>query len=213
MLTYDFYHFVFCNVNVKSDELLLFATFINKDNFYLFKLSYMTSPVKYICSHCGKEHENWPALAYSSPANYDELSTEDKETIADLNSDFCVITYPDQTDRFIRCTLNQRVIDHCQDLEYGLWVSLSEASFKDYSDNFNNENHVTQYFGWLSNALPDYEFDDSIPTTIFTKPGNNRPEIVPHDDFDHPFVRDYYNGITKIEAERRIREMMDSFEE
>jgi hypothetical protein len=25
--------------------------------------------------------------------------------------------------------------------------------------------------------------------------GNDRPEIFPHEDFDHPFVRDYYNGI------------------
>jgi hypothetical protein len=31
---------------------------------------------------------------------------------------------------------------------------------------------------------------------------------VPHDDFDHSFVRDYYNGITKIEAEKRIRTML-----
>jgi hypothetical protein len=30
---------------------------------------------------------------------------------------------------------------------------------------------------------------------------------VPHKDFDHQFVRDYYIGITKQEAERRIKEM------
>jgi len=31
---------------------------------------------------------------------------------------------------------------------------------------------------------------------------------VPHEDFDHPFVYDYYNGISKEEAERRIHEML-----
>jgi hypothetical protein len=163
---------------------------------------------KYVCDFCGKEHEEWPALAYSSPTNYNNLSEEDKKTIAELKNDFCIIRHPDQTDRFIRCTLTQKVNDNCQDLEYGLWVSLSEKSFKDYSEHFNDENHETSYFGWLSNQLPDYSFEDSIPTTVFTRTGNKRPEIVPHKDFDHVFVEDYYEGITKQEAERRISEMI-----
>ena len=163
---------------------------------------------KYICKNCGQEHDDWPALAYSSPTFYNDLSDTDKESIAELSSDFCVIKHPDQTDRFIRCSLTQKVNDHCEELQYGLWVSLSEKSFQDYADNFNNDNHETKYFGWLSNKLPDYEDTTKIPTTVFTKTGNNRPEIIPHEDFDHQFVKDYYNGITKKEAERRISEMI-----
>jgi len=168
----------------------------------------VTNTPKYICHNCGKEHEEWPALAYASPTPYHDLTDEEKQNIAELTNDFCIIHHPDQTDRFIRCTLTQKVIDHCENLEYGLWVSLSEKSFQDYSDNFNNDNHITQYFGWLSNVLPDYNFENSIPTTVFTRAGNDRPEIVPHHDFDHPFVKDYYNGITRHEAERRINEML-----
>jgi hypothetical protein len=165
--------------------------------------------IKYTCNCCGKEYEEWPALAYVSPTNYEVLSEEDKRNIGQLDTDFCIISHPNQTDRFIRCTLGQKVIGQCKDLEYGLWVSLSEKSFQDYSDNFNNDHHETKYFGWLCNDLPDYNFNEiHIPTTIFTKPGNSRPEIVPHKDFNHPFVDDYYNGITKIEAEKRIAEML-----
>jgi hypothetical protein len=173
----------------------------------------MTESTKYICSNCGKEHNEWPALTYKSPSNYDRLSEEDKQNIAELDSDFCIIRHHDQTDRFIRCTLTQKVIDHCDDLDYGLWVSLSEKSFQDYSDNYNNENHETKYFGWLCNEIPDYEFMESIPTTVFTRKGNQRPEIIPHEDFDHPFVRDYCIGITKIEAEKRIKNMLEKIEE
>ncbi|MDB5157434.1 MAG: hypothetical protein JWR50_2141 [Mucilaginibacter sp.] len=169
--------------------------------------------IKYFCSNCGKEHEEWPALAYNSPDSFDSLSDEEKEEIAELSNDFCVITYSDQTDRFIRCTLTQEVNDHCEDLEYGLWVSLSEKSFQDYSDNYNNKNHEVTYFGWLCNDIPNYTFDESIPTSIHTRKGNARPEIVPHNDFQHPFVFDYYNGITKAEAERRINDMLRSIEQ
>jgi len=170
----------------------------------------MIDTIKYTCSCCGKVHYEYPSLAYNSPTNYDTLSQQDKQNIAELSSDFCLIKYADQTDRFIRCTLTQKIIDHCEDLNYGLWVSLSEKSYNDYSENYNNENHETTYCGWLCNDLPDYEFKESIPTTVYTKTGNQRPEIIPHQDCDHPFVRDYYNGITKQEAERRIKNMLDS---
>ncbi len=65
----------------------------------------MLNTQKYICKNCGQEHDVWPALAYSSPTFYNDLSDTDKESIAELDSDFCVIEHPDQTDRFIRCSL------------------------------------------------------------------------------------------------------------
>ena len=173
----------------------------------------MHHTTKYTCSCCGKEHEGWPAITYISPSNYNSLSEEDKQNLGEITSDFCIITYPDQTDRFIRCTLTQKVVDHCENLEYGLWVSLSEKSFEDYSQNFNNENYETTYFGWLSNDLPEYNFDKSIPTNVVTRTGSQRPEIIPHESFDHPFVRDYYHGITRKEAEKRINEMIKNVAE
>ncbi|NUY82728.1 DUF2199 domain-containing protein [Flavobacterium sp. MAH-1] len=164
---------------------------------------------KFICSSCGKEHEEWPALAFYSPDNYDVLSEEDKKNIAEISSDFCTINHPNQIDRFIRCTLLQKVNDHCEDLQYGLWVSLSEKSFEDYKANFENENYETQYFGWLCNDILGYTFEESIPTTVVTQTGGIRPAIFPHENFEHEFVKDFYNGISKNEAERRIAEMID----
>jgi len=172
----------------------------------------MAKPITYTCTCCGKEHTDWPALAYDSPMYYAELSEEDKQKIATLSSDFCVITRPDQTDRFIRCTLSQKIIGDCQTLEYGLWSSLSEKSYQDYTDNYDNNDHEATYFGWISNQLPGYTYDDSIPANIITRKNGGRPEIVPHESFDHPFVRDYYNGITKAEAERRIHNTFNNIQ-
>jgi len=162
----------------------------------------------YTCHTCGEIHYDWPALAFNSPLHYDNLHEHDKETIATLSSDFCTIEDGEDIDRFIRCTLLQPVNDHCDDLQYGLWVSLSEKSFEDYKNNFNNENHEVTYFGWLCNNIPGYQDTLSIPTTVYTQKGNNRPLIIPHEDFEHQFVQDYYGGIPKQEAERRISEMI-----
>jgi len=173
----------------------------------------MNQSILYICSCCGKEHQEWPSLAFISPKHYQILSAADKEDMAEIDTDFCIIRYPEQTDRFIRCTLTQKVSDHCEDLDYGLWVSLSEKNFNDYTENFTNDNYEATYFGWLCNDIPEYEFDKSIPTTVYLRGKGMRPEIVPNKDFEHPFVKDYFNGITKQEAERRISNMLNNIEE
>ena len=169
-------------------------------------------PNEFKCPECGQIHSEWPALVFSSPANYNCLSEQERSELGRLGSDFCEIHYQDQIDRFIRVTLTQQVHDTCENLEYGLWVSLSEVSYSDYRDNIDNENHETVYFGWLCSDIPEYDDTMSIPCNVVTKSGNSRPEIFPHDDFDHPFVEDYYNGITKMEAEKRINNMMKAMD-
>lgn len=164
--------------------------------------------LKYNCSVCGEDHNEWPALTFYSPTSYNELNIDEKESIGDLDSDFCTIKYEDQIDRFIRVVLKQKVNNSDQNLDYGLWISLSEKSYSDYMKNFNNDNHEVQYFGWLNSKIPEYENTVNIPTTVNTKRGNERPEIIPHKDFNHEFVKDYYNGISREEAEKRIHEMM-----
>jgi hypothetical protein len=169
--------------------------------------------MKYTCEKCGQVHDDWPAIAFDSPTSYNVLSEAKKREIGELSSDFCIIRHPEQIDRFIRGTLTIKVIDNCNNLEYGVWVSLSEKSFDDYSDNFNNPNHEAKYFGWLSNDIPEYQIIESIPTTVFTRPDGQRPEIVPHQGFEHQIVQDFYNGITKAEAEKRIKAMLDVIQE
>ncbi|KGO92432.1 DUF2199 domain-containing protein [Flavobacterium subsaxonicum] len=164
----------------------------------------------YTCSSCGKQHDNWPAIGYNEPHYYSALSNEEKTTIAQLSSDFCEIQYPDETSRFIRATLDLFVDDNCEDLNYGLWVSLSEKSFDDYKANFNNPNYEGVYFGWISNTLEGYKDSLSIPTDVKCRTGGSRPEVIPHHDFDHPLVRDYYNGISKAVAQQRINDIINN---
>ena len=173
-------------------------------------IGFKTNSVSYTCACCGKKHYSWPALGYDAPAHHSALSPEEQSSIASLTSDFCVINHPDETSRFIRATLSQHVTDACEDLEYGLWVSLSEKSFEDYKANFNNPEHDTGYFGWISNNLMGYERTINIPADVKTRPGGSRPEVIPHQDFDHPFVHDYYNGIDKKEAEQRIKDTINN---
>tara|TARA_R110000751_G_scaffold163442_5_gene269709 strand:- start:332 stop:868 length:537 start_codon:yes stop_codon:yes gene_type:complete len=160
------------------------------------------------CSECGNIHLEWPALVFNSPDNYYNLSDSEKLEIGKLDTDFCEIHYENQVDRFVRVVLIKKLNDACEMLEYGLWVSLSEKSYSDYLVNYNNSNHETGYFGWISNNIFEYADMSTISCNVITKSGNDRPEIFPHEDFDHQFVKDFYNGITKKEAIRRVNDML-----
>lgn len=165
-------------------------------------------PLEYKCSSCDKTHANWPALGYSSPVYYSDLSADDKNGIAELSSDFCVIKNEDQTDRFIRGVLKVPVIDSCQDLEYGLWFSLSEKSFEDYKAKYYKEDNEDVYFGCISNNIEGYKSTIVIPCNVCVQMNGLRPLVIPHESHDHPLVSDFYNGISIVEAEKRINALI-----
>jgi hypothetical protein len=120
-----------------------------------------------------------------------------------------VIKYPDEICYFIRVVLVQEVTDNCQDLEYGVWVSLSEKSFNEYKKMYDNKDFEGGYFGWLAIYLPDYESEDPIPADVIINNQIGRPLIYPHESYDHPFVKDFYSGISKEEAEKRINRVLN----
>lgn len=169
--------------------------------------------MQFQCTKCGKIHEDWPAITFDAPHNYYTLSEEEKRRyVKELSEDCCVIEYEDQTDRFIRAVLFQEVINSCQDLHYGIWVSLSEKSFDDYNDNFLSEDQEGVYFGYLCSHIPGYDFSNAIKTNIVLAKNRQRPEVIPHkDQMDNSdFVRDYWNGITQKEAQKRIADAMNN---
>ncbi|WP_353119666.1 DUF2199 domain-containing protein [Myroides odoratus] len=162
--------------------------------------------MKYTCEHCGQEHEDWPALVYPTPLSYAQLTEEEKED-AEVTSDFCAIINPEHTYYFIRVVLIQTVADACQDLDYGVWVSLSETSFKEYYENFDNKAFKTTYFGWLNNHIAPYPFTTCMEVGVNVEVDNERgrPFIYLHQKENNDLVRDLYSGISLEEATNRIQ--------
>ncbi len=165
---------------------------------------------KFKCSKCGKIHEELPALAFSSPDYYEYLNDKDKKEIAEISDDFCIIRYPEQTDRFIRTTMTFQIIDACENLDYGIWVSVSEKTFEDYKAEFKKNIEGKTYFGRICNEIHEYkESTLGFHVNVETRANGIRPEIIPHQS-EHDLIKDWENGITIAEAERRIQNMMNN---
>lgn len=165
-------------------------------------------PTQYRCSTCGQVHDELPAFGFRTPYHYDILSDEAKKTIAEISDDFCIIRHPGQTDRFIRATLTIPINDACEDLDYGIWVSLSEKNFNEYLSEFHDYTSEKTYFGTICNKIPAYaESTIGLPVNVVTSPEGLRPELVPHQS-KHALVDDWEKGITIEAAENRVEWML-----
>ena len=165
----------------------------------------------YFCPYCSTYHEDWPALTFKAPDFYLQMSLVERQK-ATLTEDLCVIQHGEQTDRFIRCVMHQKVNGYCQDLEYGLWVSVNEKSYRDYVGNLHDESHKAQYFGWLSNWFPEYgefvwvKMHIAVDNTNNQQPSKAFVQVV--NDPDIPLVRDYFQGISLEAARARVDRLL-----
>ncbi len=165
----------------------------------------------FLCSVCGEQHEDRPAAGFSAPHYYQILSEEDKTSLATLSEDFCIIEYGDQTDRFIRAVLLMPVKDSEDTMDYGIWVSLGEKNFEYYMDHFNDDIEGETFFGYLCNHIPEYEDTLLLAANVVCGPANQRPRVLLHTSQSESstFVKDFTEGITKQEADRRIHTVLD----
>ena len=64
-----------------------------------------------LCLTCHEVHEPLLALGFIAPDPYAELSAAERAQFqAECDDNFCIIRYPDQTDRFIRVVLQSRLL-------------------------------------------------------------------------------------------------------
>lgn len=165
----------------------------------------------YTCEQCGQEHEDWPALVFKAPDPYLALSEEGREK-AELTKEICCIEEEDGTNQwYIRGVLTQYVYDACQHLDYGVWVSLSEASIKDYYEHYEDKTYKTTYFGWLVTNLPNYPANTTfgLPTNVEVDNSKGIPTILPHKKGDSIFIEEFYDGISTAEALLRIEAIIN----
>ncbi|MFD4675037.1 DUF2199 domain-containing protein [Lentzea sp. NPDC058450] len=146
------------------------------------------------CSCCGEVHDGLP-FAYSMPA-----PVYWSEEVAGLPGSFlageqCVIG---NEHFFARGRIVLPVRDAEEDLEWGVWVSLSPANYQRMLDVFDEPARVDEppYFGWLSTALPGYEYPTvNLKTKLHTQELGVRP-LIELEPTGHPLAVEQREGIT-----------------
>ncbi|MGP9539659.1 DUF2199 domain-containing protein [Brachybacterium sp. AOP43-C2-M15] len=171
--------------------------------------------IDYDCEGCGRRHEGadgteanpWPLLEFDGPEAYLRMNPWERVFRARATEEMCLIDNGDTVDCYVTGVLSLPVRDEEARLLYVPWVKLREADYVDLLENWGNLRFRGSYRGTLASVLPGCEHPQAVPVLV-TAPGQLPPLIEPDPASGHALVREQREGISRQEAELRIRSML-----
>lgn len=154
------------------------------------------------CAACGDWHDELP-FAYASPAPdvYETIPSDERDRRVVLGSDQCIV---DDELFFARGIVELPVVDASERFHWGVWVSLSRASFERMSELWETPGREREppYFGWLSTTLPLALYPSTLhlKTQLQTQPVGVRP-LLTLEPTDHPLSVEQRSGIRLARVE------------
>lgn len=149
---------------------------------------------EFLCSGCGQVHQGMPTLDAAAPLSYYAVPKEEREARCQLDSDACII---DGAQYFARGCLEIPVHGEPEPFSWGVWVSLSEQSFRQWTECFESEkrSHNGPFFGWLNAALEPYPDTVNLKTRVHLRDGFIRP-FIELEPSGHPLAVEQREGIS-----------------
>ena len=145
------------------------------------------------CPCCGKIFSGVFDIGYDHPdpwphGNRTESGKDELIVGHDrLGSDLCLLGEY----RFIRCVLSFPIIGTDQNFGFGPWGSVKPENFERY---VRNAQDFDGCFAWLTNQLPWFDNDDTLPCNLIPGAEGMRPYLEIHDG--HEAARLQEDGIT-----------------
>ena len=150
---------------------------------------------RWTCSCCGQTFDTLPmSYAIAAPANWFGLSEAERSSRAKPDSDLYII---DDREFYVRGCIEVPVHDWPESFVWGVWISVSEESFRLILDKWDAEiaDDEPPRFGWLCNQISGYPETEDIRCHLYLRSGNLRPRIV-LEPTDHPLAVEQRDGIT-----------------
>lgn len=158
------------------------------------------------CQKCGDEHELVLCFGIDKPSYYFSIPKDEVERRVVINDDLCII---DQSHYFIRGRLTIPVLDHSENLEFNVWISLSAESFDRVNKAWNEPDRINEppYFGWLQTLIPGFSDTLNIKTLVHTNEVGRIPTIKVIEE-NHLLKESQQNGMSLNSVLEIITEIM-----
>jgi len=167
--------------------------------------------MRFTCSTCGKLHD-MDELSFGAEAPVHWTLISDKERFnSELGKEQCVIEADGQRHFFVRACLEIPVKGAGRAFTWGVWVSLSEKSFLEMSDHWEDSarTKLGPYFGWLCTKIPEYPDTVYLRTMVHPQAVGQRP-IVELEATDHPLSVDQRTGVEPSRMQQIIAQVLHS---
>jgi hypothetical protein len=149
---------------------------------------------KWKCRVGGKKHDSVPNC-FGIEAPWRAFVPDDEFDLrVKLSKDQCVI---DEAHFFIRGHIELPILGTLDSLTFSVWSSLSEKSFYQMSDHWDeaDRGEDAPYFGWLSSPISPYSDALNLPLSVQTSSLGLVP-LFTVTQSDHPLAIDQKNGIS-----------------
>ncbi|MFJ9777052.1 DUF2199 domain-containing protein [Kitasatospora sp. NPDC101157] len=151
---------------------------------------------------CDRHHDELP-LNFSTlaPDVWDPALEADPDSM--LTAEQCVVG---GQHFFVKGLIEIPVTGGEEVFSWGVWVSLSQASFARATELWETEGREAEppYFGWLTTELPIYSPSTiNLKTMVHTRPVGRRP-FIELEPTDHPLAVEQREGI----SQDRVREIV-----
>ena len=136
-----------------------------------------------------------PTFGADAPLSYYEVPEAERGKRCSLGSDDCVI---DENSFFVRGCIDIPVHGEEEQFSWGVWVSLSQASFNEWIACFDEprRSQVAPFFGWLNAWLKPYPDTVNLKTRVHLRDNGIRPYIE-LEPTDHPLALEQREGISR----------------
>ena len=134
-----------------------------------------------------------PKFFVDGPGSFYAIPEEERATRCAVEEDACIV---DRAEFYIRGLVEIHVHGTADPLVWGVWVSLSLASFTQWVDTFKESRraHVGPFFGWLESKIGIYPETRGLKTSVHLRDEFQRPLIVLKPT-DHPLAIEQREGI------------------
>ena len=161
------------------------------------------------CHTCGQWHVELPLdVGYDEPDTLCGLDEDQRSR--DVTSDGDFRTWHDtdagETHHFIRGVIEIPAPEIGDVFCYGVWTSLSAASYEQARAADRTNQSAGPFFGWLCNRLPGYPDTAGLKTNVHVRP-DHKASIVLHRS-THPLHTEQRDGITLARVQQIVEPIL-----
>jgi len=151
-------------------------------------------PFKWTCGCCGQQFDSLPLdVGATYPLDYFMVPEVERPARIRHAKSLCAI---DGDSFYVRGCIEVPIIGHDDCFAWGVWVSVSKASWDAIRDAWDDPDCAQHgpYFGWLNAVLKLYPDTLNLKTRLHL-----RSDVAPYIELeptDHPLAREQREGIT-----------------
>lgn len=171
--------------------------------------------IDFYCEGCGCRHEGadgseqnpWPLIEYDRPEAYLRMSPWERLFRTRSTDELCLIDNGRTVDCYLTGDLSLPVQGEEALLVHQPWVKVSEDDYLDLVEHWEHPGFRGDYRGVLASEIPGHADSLTVPVRV-TAPGRLPPLIVPEPGCGHALAAEAQEGISREEAELRLRSML-----